>query len=618
VALDGLTLRGLITELNQVLAGGRLEKVYQLDEGDLLLNLYAGGQQRQLYLSCHPARARVCLTTEKWTAPDTPPAFCMLLRKRLQGGRLEEVTQEGFDRVARLRFSARDEMGHPTEYTLVAEVMGRHSNLILLDAGDEIVDAIKRIPASINRHREILPRRPYKLPPPQEKLDPLAVASKQLASALADAFEQGAADPARNWRPILETIDGIGPGLARELLNRALIRLEREPAGPADERQTADRDANTHQALAEATAREAQAAFRAVAEGQSKPVSYHSPDGALEDFSCLVLSLREEDPHLKRRDYNTINEMIDSVFLGKQVGTGREDLRNNLRRAVVGEIKKAGQRLTGLERRLKEAEQAEELRRKGELIKTNLFRIEEGAAKAEVIDYYHPEQPAVEIELDPTKTPIENAQRLFKRYEKLKRTVKAVHRLLPGIEQELKYLRSVDAALDGAETTAEVEEIRQELVQEGYIKDKKQRRRGKDRHQPPSRQRQAQGKPRRFVTSDGLTVFVGSNNRQNDYLTTKQAGPDDLWLHVKDFPGSHAILETAGQQPPETSIVEAAMLAAYYSKARDSANVPVDYTLVRHVRKPKGAKPGMVVYDHHSTVFVTPEDETIGELRRDC
>ncbi|OUM99793.1 MAG: hypothetical protein BAA02_00855 [Paenibacillaceae bacterium ZCTH02-B3] len=575
MSLDGLAIRALVHEL-QAWKGALITKIYQPIEFDLVLHLRGAAGTGRLLVSANPSLPRMHLTERTRENPQEPPMFCMLLRKHCEGGAVEAIRQRGLERIVEIDIRHRNELGDPVLKRLVVELTGRNSNIILLDpASGTIHDAIRRVTPAISSYRTVLPGGNYVPPPPQNKRDPLEESETGFREAMGGLPADGA--PADLERTLVGAYAGIGPLLAREIVHRA--------GGKSAELWNAFR-----------------AVMRDAADHRYHPVIVHAPDGKTV-FSVFDLTHLTGD----KRSFPGVQACMETYFRDK---AEREYVRQRtaeLVRVVSGEIARNERRIARLRETLEEAREADKYRRYGELLTAHLHAVTRGDERAEVVDYYDEAQPVVSIPLDPQLSPSENAQRYFRKYAKLKNSVAAATKQLEEAEAEIRYLESVLQALETA-GPEDIAEIREELAAQGYIRgDRPSGAGGKNG-------KKKNGRPAvlSFVSSEGVPILVGKNNTQNDYLTCRLAAPGDTWLHAKDIPGSHVVIR--GSSFGEATLREAAMLAAYYSRARHSGNVPVDYTLIRHVRKPSGARPGFVIYDRHKTLFVTPDEAVIRDL----
>ncbi|HWI60269.1 MAG TPA: NFACT RNA binding domain-containing protein [Symbiobacteriaceae bacterium] len=580
MAFDSTVMAAVVAELSEKLTAGRISKIYQPEPDEIALLIYAGGANHRLMVSANARFARLQLTRIEKKNPAHPPTFCMLLRKYIEGGRILAIRQVGRERICRIQIGVTDELGNPAEYVLVAEIMGKHSNIVLLGPQGRIVDAIRRVTEEVNRYRELLPGLAYVAPPPVNKLDPATVTPADLT----------AEDPARPvWQMLLDKVDGLGPLQAKE----AAVRAGYGADTPAGETNAAALTAAVHELAAPAA---------------YEPCLLFEPDGRLKDFHVLPL---RSWPGPVQTGFASVSAGLEAFFGRKEEGDRVAALRGSLAKLVRDEAARVRRKLQLQTESQKTAENAEEYRIKGELITANLWQIKKGDEAATVVDYYDPEGGTVTIPLDKTLGPSENAQAYYRRYQKARSGKQIILEQVEKSGLELAYLEQVEATLQAAASLPELEEIRRELQSEGYLGDKKER-----KGQPKNVEEKA-APPLAVPSTDGLEIWVGRNNKQNDYLTLKLAAPHDIWLHTKDIPGSHVILRVPPGQPvPERAIHEAAALAAWYSRARESSSVPVDYTFKKHVRKPSGARPGMVIYEQQKTLWVTPDPELNEILKR--
>lgn len=587
MAFDGLVLYTLAEEMRNSMINARVDKIYQPDNDLLTMTVRGRGKNLNLVISANPQYARVHFTEDKFTNPPHPPAFCMLLRKYLTGGRIVEINQPGFERILELSIQNINEVGNVVQYKLIAELMGRHSNLILLSENGVILDGIKRIPSGISRHREVLPGRPYVTPPEQDKANPLMAEASAFKALLQ-------IEPSEKlFKAIMTNYRGISPLIAREIAKRANLdpnsKIQELGAEQIDQVWIAFEEL-----------------FTALRTGDTSPTLIENSSGKVIAFSCFKLT-RSENEEVKFHSFETMSGLLD-FYYGKRIKKEQLDqFSGDLRKMIRNLLEKDEKKYDKLINQLDEAENSEDYRIKGEMLKANLHLIEKGSSEITVTNYYDPEMKEMTISLDPSLSPQANAQKYFKRYNKLRNSIDYVERELEKLDPEIDYLRNVELSLEQIESKADVEEIREELIQEGYLREK--------RKSTPNRH-QNQSKPMKFKSSDGFDILVGRNNRQNDKLTKGIAARDDLWFHVKDIPGSHVVIRNHDRQEiPDLTIEEAAILAVYYSKAKESKNVSVDYTQIKHVNKQKGAKPGLVYYENYQTVIVNPDEQLVAKLR---
>ncbi len=564
--LDGIMLGAVVREL-QRLEGGRIDKVSQPERDEIVLTIRSGGENLRLLLSASPSNARIHLTQESKPNPAAPPALCMLLRKRLLGGRILGIEQVRGDRVALVRVESPDEMGDITEKRLVLEIMGRHSNLIFVDGENRILDSAHHVPLSVSRVRQVLPGLPYADPPGEARADPGELDPQQLYALLEEAREPF-------HRALQGRINGLSPASCREVLAAGgLTEPYPSPAELAPERLAV-------------ICQGMDAFFRRIREGDYAPLLL-SWDGGLEALPFPYATLAGVEEPM------SASQALEATYRRRDHEQRQAQRSLGLRQALNTHLERNRRKQQVLRETLLSSKDMDAFRIRGELLTAQLWRAEAGARSVEVDDYYA--GGTVTLELDPRLTPAENAQRYFKRYQKLKNAAVAAREQLEAALEEEDYLESLLQSAQACDREDELAEIRQEMAQAGYLKPV----RAKQKLQP--------SRPLRFQAADGREILVGRNNLQNDTLTLRTAANTDLWLHVKDRPGSHVILRTENRPVPPEIEREAALLAARYSSAGESANVPVDITLIKHVRKPSGSRPGFVIYDHQHTLYVTPE-----------
>lgn len=583
--LDALCLSGVVHELQNALSGAKIDKIYQPGRDEVVLALRAPAGNVKLLLSANPSHPRAHLTQISRENPDKPPMFCMLLRKHLSGARLLELVQPPMERVVDLRLEALDELGDRVERRLVLEAMGRHSNLILLDGEGRIMDCLRRVDSDMSARRQVLPGLFYRLPPAQEKLDPSSLDRAALESALAAAPEESQAD---KW--LLDTFGGLSPLICRELAFRA---------GGAT-------DARLHQMGEGGRSRlldELEGLLRSVQENSFTPVMLEK-EGHPSDFTFQPIS--QYGPAVSCVPFPSFSALLDRFYEQRENQERVRQRGQDLIRSVTNARDRAARKIGLQEQELAATRDRERLRQFGDIITSNLHAMEKGMSRLTAADFYDPECPQIHIPLDPLLTPQQNAAKYYKDYNKAKTAESILTLQLEKGRRDLDYLNSVLEAIALAEGERDLQEIRQELTDTGYLRrPSKARDRGK----------RVASKPMEFRSSSGLRISVGKNNTQNDLLTTKQAFKSDLWFHTQKIHGSHVILWTEGGQPDLTSIQEAAQLAAWFSQGRESGKVAVDYTPVKYVKKPGGARPGMVVYTTYETAYVAPDGELARRLR---
>lgn len=580
MAFDGIAISCIVHELNDILAQGRVDKVLQPEYDEIILGVRSGGKNHKVVLSASSSNPRVHITTVQKENPEKAPMFCMLLRKHLLGGRIVAVTQPEFERVVEFHIESRDEMGDISVKRLVIEVMGRVSNIILVDAAGKVLGSIKHIDFSVSQVRQLIPGMIYEMPPSQGKLNPLTVDEETVADRLwnyslsADKF-------------LLDTFVGIGPLSAREIAYCA--------TGSADT--NCQLMTNEQKTKFEKFIKEF---FENIKKGNFSPVLIYKDNEKIKDFSGINITHYENTFIIK--SFENLNDAVDEFFKTKDFQERISQKTSSLLKFVDTNIQRCQKKLALQQQKMKDCENKEKNKVIGDLLTANLYRINYGDEFVEVEDYYNNMQ-IVKISLKPELSPAQNAQRYYTIYQKLKNAEVITAQQMELAKQEIDYLESVKENLLIVENEREINELRDELYGQGY----------RIKRGEKSKIRKQISKPLEFQLSDGFIAYVGRNNTQNDELTLRQSRANDLWFHTKYIHGSHTVIKTEGRTPSDDVIVEAAKICAYYSKARDSANVPVDYTIIKNVKKPNGAKPGMVIYDNYNTVNVKPELPDNGE-----
>lgn len=571
MAIDGLVIHAITHEL-QSLVGGRIHKIYQPFERDLIIHVRTRGATHKLLISANPTYPRIYITDQSFENPPEPPMFCMVLRKYCENGTIESIEQIGMERIIHIQIRHRDELGDMKSKRLIVEIMGRHSNIMLVDPErKQIIDSIHRVTPAMNRYRYVMPGAEYVPPPKQNKQNPLEVSANEFHHWLQNEEEkQNENIQSDEWmaRRLIEQFSGIGPLNAKEITHRG---IESFPE-----------------------------LMRQIREHRYEPTIIETKDGSAH-FSIFTLT------HLdgKTEHFASIHPCLDYYFGNKAERELVKQKIGNLFKWLQREIKKNENKLQKLTDTLNKAQNADHFRILGDLLTASLHTIKRGDHSAEVINYYEEPPSTVHIELDPRLSPSENAQQYYKKYTKSKNSITIVQEQIKQTKEEIVYLETILQQLNMADLD-EVEDIYEELIEQKYIRP---RNRGKKKNV----KRKEQIKLEQFTSSEGIPILVGKNNKQNDYLTNRLARPDETWLHTKDIPGSHVLIRSNNYGPK--TLEEAAMIAAYFSKARNSSQVPVDYTLIRHVRKPNGAKPGYVIYEQQKTVYVTPDESIVNELR---
>lgn len=579
MSMDGLSLLAVSTEL-QTLIGGKVDKIQQPERDTLILTIRAGGSNYRLLLCAHPENGRIQLTQTSYPNPPEPPAFCMLLRKRLTGGRVHSVKQPSLDRVLVIEIEARDELGDTVLLKLVTEVMGKHSNICFLSQSETILDCARHVGAGMSSVRMLLPGIVYTPPPPQDKINPLLASEEDFNTALE---ERGAIHKLLSGK-----FFGLSPDCARQMASRWSGEAELDASALSD----TDR---------RSFARFVHGLYRSFAQGQFSPtIVYNGVKEPVAVYAFTPACALQSCLQVK-----TMSAALD-VFYAERDKLERFRRRSvSAQRVIQNHLERCYKRLTVAEQALNQDDDLERLRLNGEMILSSAYSLARGMQAAKLMNYYLDPPAECVVELDERLSPQENAQRYFKRYQKGKAARALASDQREKALEEIAYLEGQQDNLDKCTSDGELAEIREELVREGYLKPENSR---------VKPQKHAPSKPLSIRSSDGLEIYVGRNNQQNDALTLHFARPEDWWFHTKNIPGSHVIVRCEGDLP-ETTLREAAMLAAFYSKARASASVPVDYCLRKFVKKPAGARPGMVIYTINRTVYVTPDEAAVKGLQ---
>ena len=573
--LDAICLQGVVGELAPQLTGSRIEKIQQPARDQIILLLRGS---RRLFLNAGANQPRIHLTEQLRDNPSQPPMFCMLLRKHLSGGIIESVRQEPLERVVTLTVLASDEMGERSRFTLVWEGMPRRANLILCDRDGRIIDCLRRVDLEAEQDRQVLPGLFYRLPTRQDKRSPLSVTEEEFAALLGRAAPDA---PLDGW--LLDTFTAISPLVARELTVRACGSTDAHVS-----QGNALWDVFSHWQ-------------RAVNENTFTPTLIKR-NGSLADFTYGPVT--QYGTYAETEVYDSFSHLLDDFYEKREQAERVKQKGRDLLKTATTARDRVRRKLAAQEKEMAACLDRDHLRICGELITANLYRMERGQSRLTAQNYYDENCADVDIPLDVRLSPQENAARYFKQYAKAKTAEKYLTAQLQRGREELQYLESVLQELAQAESEQDFNDIRTELTDGGYL-------RGRGKKQPGF---QRASKPREFRSSAGLRILVGRNNRQNDRLTTKDADKRDVWLHTQKIHGSHVILCTGGAEPDEQSLMEAASLAAYFSQAQGSTKVPVDYTPVKFVKKPAGAKPGMVVYTTYQTMLADPDESLAKRL----
>lgn len=575
MAFDGITVAALVQELRDNLTGGRIAKIAQPEPDELLLTIKTPAGQRKLYISASASLPLIYLTDENKLSPMTAPNFCMLLRKHIGNGRITSISQPKLERIISLHIEHLNELGDLCEKKLIIEIMGKHSNIIFCDDKDMILDSIKHVSAQMSSVREVLPGRTYFIPDTMEKSDPLSVNEKKFLDTLKEK-------PVPLGKAIYTSFTGISPVIAEDICFLAGLDSQL-PASELDE------DTLLH------LFRQFSYYMDDIRGCHFHPCIYY--DGTSpKDFGAVALS---HFSNYTKQEFTSISEVLNTYYATKNTLTRIRQKSADLRHVVQTALERNRKKYDLQKKQLKDTENREKYKVYGELIHTYGYNLAPNSKELTALNYYTNEE--ITIPLDPTLTPAENAQKYFNKYNKQKRTFEALTALIQETADDIHYLESISNALDIALTEADLIQIKEELMQTGYVRRKYTKRKEK-----------ITSRPMHYISSDGYHMYVGKNNLQNEELTFSFANGNDWWFHAKGAPGSHVIVKTGGDELPDRTFEEAGRLAAYYSKNRGSDKVEIDYVEKKHVKKPNGSKPGFVVYYTNYSLVI---DSDISNLK---
>lgn len=586
MSFDGIVTNSVVNEFNEKILGGKIDKIYQQESDEILLLIRNNGTNYKLLLSASSNNPRIYITEYSKENPSAPPMFCMLLRKHLAGGKILNIEQYEMDRIVLIDISSRDELGEFTEKRLIIEIMGKHSNIILIERdSSKIIDSIKRVPEHISRVRQIYPGLTYGYPPKGEKVNPFDV-GKEDFMALINGEEKNL----QIFKFFYFNFLGISPLIGREICSLVNIDMDR-----------------TLNSLTSDDMEQLYHRFNQImtfVENKEFTPNYIKDKGQnIKAFHAIKI----EQFGLDNIHYDdSMSHILDTYYRNKDIQDRIKQKTQSIRKNIKNKLDRARSKLEKQVMELNESKDREKYKVYGDILSANLYKIPKGASAIELENFYSENLETIQIPLDPKISPAINAQKYYKRYQKLKNASNLLIKQIRGSKHEIEYLDNVLYNIDTATEIYEIDEIKDELISEGYIK----------RNTKKKAQKKKLSNPRHYISSDGFHIFVGRNNRQNDVLTMKTAHKDDLWFHVQKKPGSHVIVKTEGKEVPDTTLEEGAMLAAYFSKAQNSTNVLVDYTEKKHVKKTKGAKLGMVIYENFNSINVSPSGEALERLEK--
>lgn len=585
MALDAICVRALAVQLKKDLEDAKADKIHQPEKDEITIYFRSRTKSIKLLISASPANPRVHFLNTSKTNPMVAPNFCMLLRKHLAGARVKDVCQRDFERIIDITFSCITEMGDSTEKHLICEIMGRHSNIILTDESFKILDSIKRIDLLTSSVRQILPGLNYKPVPPQGKINPLTAEDDEIIKAVLFA-EEDIEIP----KFIMSHFEGFSPVNARELCFDASLSLEKK----INELSSFEK---------EALIGSIKRWFLKIKNCDFKPCVISDKTRPV-DFSCF--EIKQYGAAAEASLYEDISSCIEDFYYTRDSAERKKQKSAGLLKVVTNNIERCAKKINLLNKTLEDAKDRDRHKMYADLISANLYRIEQGAKYVEVENFYSPDLEKIRISLDASISPQANAQRYYKKYTKAKVAAIEAKKQLEIAQSDLSYLESVLGSIDFAETEQDLAALKEELAAGGYISKEKKDKRKKGVEKIS---------PMHFVSSEGFSIYVGKNNLQNDFLTLRMANSSDLWFHTKNSPGSHVVIKFGIKKDvTDLLIFEAATLAATYSSVKNSSKVAVDYTQVKNVKKPNGARPGMVIYDNYNTIYVDPDENLAKKL----
>ena len=571
MAFDGITIANIVTELNQTITGGKINKIAQPENDELIITIKNQRKQYRLFLSASASLPLIYLTETNKPSPLTAPNFCMLLRKHIGSGKIIAIEQPGMERIIRFTIEHLNELGDLCTKYLIVEIMGKHSNIIFCNEEDQIIDSIKHVSAHMSSVREVLPGRPYFIPETQSKLNPFVLTEEIFQEKI---FPR----PVNVAKAIYTSITGISPLMAEEVCYRAGI----DGGIPTDGLEDVERVHLAHTFLR---------MVDDIKDGHFEPNIIYKGKEPVE-FACFPLSQYQD---YRAVSYPSIFQVLETYYAEKNIVTKMRQKTVDLRKIVQNALERNVKKYQLQQKQLKDTEKKEKYRVWGELLNTYGYEVEPGAKSMEALNYYTNEM--IQIPLDETMTPQENAKKYFDKYSKLKRTKEALDTLLQETGDEIKHLESIAASLDIASSEEDLVQIKEEMMEYGYVK----------RKNTGGKKVKVTSRPYHYISSDGYDIYVGKNNFQNDELSFKFASGNDWWFHAKGQPGSHVIVKSKNEELPDRTFEEAGKLAAYYSKGRQAPKVEIDYTQKKNLRKPTGGKPGFVVYYTNYSLLIEPD-----------
>ncbi|NLL82233.1 MAG: fibronectin/fibrinogen-binding protein [Tissierellia bacterium] len=588
MSFDGIVTNAVVKELENKIKGGRIDKIYQPEKDEIVISVHNKGENYRIVLSASSNNPRIYLTNVSKENPSSPPVFCMLLRKHLSGGIILNVDQYELDRVVFLDISSVDELGESVVKRLIIEVMGKHSNIILINQDNlKIIDSIKRVTENMSRLRQILPGITYESPPTKGKINPKNTNFTEFLSLLKNENMN---------TPICKALYfnymGLSPLISKEICFLSNLDIDRTIYGLSDED-------------IESLYYSFSIIIKKINNNDFNPV-YITTNNSMEILAFYCLDINQFG-HNNKVFLDSISNILDIYYSTRDIHDRVSQKSHSIKKSIQVKLDRAKSKLAKQIEELIDSKDRDKYKIYADLISANLYRIPRGVDSISLDNFYDEDLSLLEVPLDIKLSPVENAQRYYKRYSKLKNANQLLLKQIPETEKEIEYLENVLLGIDNATNIREIEEIKEELIEEGYLKRNTKQTKIK---------KQKDSTPHHYLSSDGFHIYVGKNNKQNDYLTMKFANKNDLWLHVQNMPGSHVIIKLEGNNIPEATLNEAALLAAYFSRGKNGNHIPVDYSEKKNVRKPKNAKPGMVVYDKFKTIFVNPTLDLVQKITK--
>ena len=590
MSFDGIVTRAITYELKCILNGSRVDKIYQQEKDEILIHLRKLGKNYKLLISASSNNPRIYLTEYSKQNPSSPPMFCMLMRKHLVGGVITDISQYELDRVISIDIKSMDEMGELSIKHLIIEIMGKYSNIILVDKSTNvIIDSIKRVSADMSRVRQVLPGLEYEFPSSGNKINPININ----LNTFLDKIDNNDKKSIPLFKFFYSNFIGLSPLVSREICYR----------GSVDERKTLEylndgdkeRLFNTFNSLMDE-----------ISLNKYNPnIVYHVERDEILAFYALPLN---QYGNMSIEHHPSMSHVLDKYYYNTDLKDRIGQKSQSMKKSIQIKLERALKKLVKQKEELTEAKNRQHYKIYGDLISSNIYKISKGMDNIELENFYTEDMETITVTLDPRLTPSENAQKNYKKYAKLKNAAKLLEKQILHNKAEIEYLENVLIGIENCTEVEELDEIKEELITEGYIKGTNKNKKKKVKSKI--------SKPYHFISSDNFHIYVGKNNVQNDYLTLKFANKDDLWLHTKDIPGSHVIIRTENKEVPDNTLYESALLAAFFSKAKNSQNVPVDYSYKKYVKKPNGAKPGMVIYENNNTIFINPSKSEVDKIKK--